>query len=489
VPGISPRRLCLLLFLAALTTLSWSADSRPAVELRWFSAEEGELRQLSLDGASSDLSPSPLMAERWFKPLPDIDVPLLDGGSFALRGDAAGSVLILDFWATWCTPCKDELPLLQTLYDELRGEGLKALAINVQEPVAIALPFAEQLGLTMPLGSYRADLQEAIPFSKLPLVVIIDHWGRMRARWDGYEQGFELKIADFARMLLAEPAPPADEVAELLAGGESLRVDWSRETVGKVAGVTVVPGASGGKEILASVGRSLVLYKADGQTARIWETAQAPGMLRSSPATSTEGYMAVAFRPGSDKLFTLRMPEGIVKSDSAPAPVFDAAPLDPSSMLLATYEGLFDRSGDGEQVERLEGFDGVAAIRLPIVLEMNGRLTWLDPSMNISARTQASADSWRLLANDSAPGEVGVVPMSVNAAVTGRFLKDGEAQAALATADGRLLLVDLESGRQLFHARWTGINDLAVGDLDGDGQDELVVGAGSRLVVLTEVSP
>jgi thiol-disulfide isomerase/thioredoxin len=489
VPGISPHRLCLLLFLAALTTLSWSADSGPAVELLWFSADEGELRRLPLDGAPSGPSPSPLMADRWFKPLPDIDVPLLDGGSFALQGDGAGSVLILDFWATWCTPCRDELPLMQALYDELRGEGLKALAINVQEPVAVALSFAEELGLTIPLGSYRADLQEAIPFSKLPLVVIIDRWGRMRARWDGYEQGFEMKIADIARKFLAEQAPPADEVAELLAGGESLRIRWSRETAGKVAGVTVVPGASGGNEILASVGRSFMLYKADGRTERIWEMEQAPGVLRSSPAAATEGYLAVAFRPGSDKLFTLRMPEGIVNSGTAPAPLFDAAPLDPSSMLLATYEGLFDRSGDGEQVQRLEGFEGVAAISPPIVLEMNGRLTWLDPAMNISARTQATTDAWRLLADDSAPGEVGVVPMSVLAAVTGRFQKDRGAQAAIATADGRLLLVDLESGSHLFDARWSGISDLAAGDLDGDGRDELVVGAGSRLTVLSEVGP
>jgi hypothetical protein len=74
--------------------------------------------------------------------------------------------------------------------------------------------------------------------------------------------------------------------------------------------------------------------------------------------------MAVAFRPGGEKLLILRMPEGIVEIGTSPAPLFDATPLDSSSMLLATYEGLFKASGNGEQVEKLEGFDGTAALRL-----------------------------------------------------------------------------------------------------------------------------
>jgi hypothetical protein len=109
--------------------------------------------------------------------------------------------------------------------------------------------------------------------------------------------------------------------------------------------------------------------------------------------------------------------------------------------------------------------------------------------MKISARTQAAPDGWRLLVDERVPAEAGVVSMEVTAAVTGSFLKDRGVQAALATDDGRLLLVDLPSGKQLFHARWPGISDLAAGDLDGDGRDELVVAAGSRLTVLAEMAP
>jgi thiol-disulfide isomerase/thioredoxin len=476
-----------------------SADRAATLQLRWFSADGKELWGLSLESASIErLESVDLKADRWFKPLPDIDVPLMTGGAFSLRGDGLGNVMILDFWATWCEPCKRELPRLQALHEEMQDRGLKVLAVNVQEPASTALPYAEELGLTMPIASYSEEVEEAIPFSKLPLVILADRWGRMRVRWDGYEEGYELKIADLARRFMEEQKPPSEKVAELLSGKALMRISWSRETTTAVAGLAVVPAAGGGSKLLASVGRSLVSYETGGQTGQIWDTASAPGVPRSSSSAGGAGYMVAAFRPGSEKLTILRMPEGTLENVSSPSPVFDVAPLDASSMLLATYAGLMKMSiGAAEAVSRLEDFDGTAAVRLQgeeeerrvVVLEFGGRLTWMDPAMRISARTQASSDGWRLLTDAGAPDEAGVLPPAATAAVTGNFLKDHGTQGAVATEDGRLLLIDLHSGRELLHARWPDITDLAAGDLDGDGLDELVVAAGSRISVLTAATP
>jgi len=178
VPSVSPHRLGLCLFLFALTTLSWSADPTPGVELRWFSSDGGELWRVPLGDTSTPVrqtAPTPLMAEVWFKPLPDIEVPLMDGGAYSLHDDGAGKVVILDFWATWCAPCKDELPTMQALYMALRDEGLDAIAVNADEPIEVAKPYAMELGLTMPLGSYSKEFKEAFLFSTLPLF----NWWRL----------------------------------------------------------------------------------------------------------------------------------------------------------------------------------------------------------------------------------------------------------------------------------------------------------------------
>lgn len=500
MPNVSLPRLCLALLISALTTLCWSADPTPALELRWFSSVDGEIWKAPLDESAAPArqqSPAALMADSWFKPLPDVVVPLLDGGGYSLHGDGRGKVVILDFWATWCAPCREELPRMQALYDELREQELDALAINAGEPAEIAREYAQALGLAMPVGTYSTEVREAFTFSMLPLVVIADRWGRMRARWDGYEPGYELKIAEVARSFIAEEEPPADKLAETLAAGGLLSAAWSRDLVGHVTGVTVVPGVGDGKRVLASVGRTLALYKPDGQTEEFWETEFDAGRPRALAGADADAYFAVLFHPGSERLVILRLPEGVIERISAPEPIFDAIPLGPSSMLLAAYEGVLQLSADGEQVERLEDFGGASSVGLlgegdggrAIALEFGGRLSWLDPSNESAARIQTSEDGWRLLAHESLPGEAGIVPMAVTAAVTGSFLKEGSAQAALATSEGRLLLVDLESGRQLYHALWPEISDLASGDLDGDGRDELVVASGSRLSVLTSASP
>jgi hypothetical protein len=386
---------------------------------------------------------------------------------------------------------------MQALYDDLREKGLDAIAINAEQPAETAREYARALGLAMPIGTYSGEVKEAFHLSVLPLVIIADRWGRMRARWDGYESGYELKIEELARSFIAEEEPPTAKLAESLSGGSLLRADWSRELYGNISGVTVLPGAGGGERVLASVGRSLILYKPDGQTEKLWDTDFVPGILRASAAIDSDDYFVVGFHPGGERLTLLHMPEGVIEQIYSPEPVFDAIPLGPSRILLAANEGVLELSRDGEEIERLEGYGGASSVGLigegdegrTIVLEFGGRLSWLDPSNESSARIQTSDDGWRLLVHESRPGEAGIVPMAVTAVVAGNFLRGSSTQAALATAEGRLLLIDLDTGRQSYHALWPEIIDLASGDLDGDGLDELIVASGSRLSVLTAGSP
>jgi len=84
------------------------------------------------------------------QPAPDFALRTVDGELRRLS-DLRGKVVWVNFWATWCAPCKKELPDIQALYDERRADGLEVVAINVKEDAADARAFFEARGLTLPL--------------------------------------------------------------------------------------------------------------------------------------------------------------------------------------------------------------------------------------------------------------------------------------------------------------------------------------------------
>jgi thiol-disulfide isomerase/thioredoxin len=83
-------------------------------------------------------------------PAPNVSLIALDGGSHDLSQDR-GKVVLLNFWATWCIPCRTEMPELQGLADDLQGESFAMLTIDLQEDVATIGPFRRELGLRLPV--------------------------------------------------------------------------------------------------------------------------------------------------------------------------------------------------------------------------------------------------------------------------------------------------------------------------------------------------
>jgi cytochrome c-type biogenesis protein len=80
----------------------------------------------------------------------DFTLTLLDGSEASLS-DYRGSFVFLNFWATWCPPCREEMPSMQALYEELADEGLEILAVNVLESRETAAEFVEAEGFTYPV--------------------------------------------------------------------------------------------------------------------------------------------------------------------------------------------------------------------------------------------------------------------------------------------------------------------------------------------------
>ena len=76
-----------------------------------------------------------------------------------------GKVIILNFWATWCGPCKVEIPGFVELYNKYKPQGLEVLGVSVDDPVSKLKPFAPQLKINYPLlvGDWRDDVKKAYP--------------------------------------------------------------------------------------------------------------------------------------------------------------------------------------------------------------------------------------------------------------------------------------------------------------------------------------
>ncbi len=118
-------------------------------------------------------------AVRIGSPAPDFELESLAGEKVRLS-DLRGSVVIVNFWATWCEPCKEEMPLFQARYG-LYAPELKILAIDFAEPVKDVQAFTEKYGLTFNiLLDSRAMVQEMYQVRGYPTTYIIDKDGIVR---------------------------------------------------------------------------------------------------------------------------------------------------------------------------------------------------------------------------------------------------------------------------------------------------------------------
>jgi peroxiredoxin len=115
----------------------------------------------------------------------DFSVKDLSGASVSLRS-LRGHVVLVNFWATWCSPCKEEMPLLQAYYDQHKGNGFVLVGINVSDDVEDAKAFIEQQGYTFPIWSDPpGNVLIQLRINGLPASLVVDADGRLVKRWVG----------------------------------------------------------------------------------------------------------------------------------------------------------------------------------------------------------------------------------------------------------------------------------------------------------------
>ena len=139
------------------------------------------------------------------QPTPDFHVlNLQTGDSVSLKKDYQGSVTLVNIWATWCVPCRAEMPAMQELYDSLGPQGFKIAAISIDEgnPEDV-IAFTRKLGLTFDILHDRDGLvQEQYQTTGVPESFLLDRRGILVKRVIGaHDWGSPANRSTVARLL------------------------------------------------------------------------------------------------------------------------------------------------------------------------------------------------------------------------------------------------------------------------------------------------
>jgi peroxiredoxin len=135
---------------------------------------------------------------------PDFTLRTLDGQKLRL-GEQRGQVVLVNFWATWCGPCRQEMPHLNKLYEKYKSSGFVLLGVNVDDDTRQAAGVADKLGVKFPvLPDADKRVSRQYDLSAMPSTVLIDRDGKVRYLHRGYQSGYEDTYDKQIRELLKE---------------------------------------------------------------------------------------------------------------------------------------------------------------------------------------------------------------------------------------------------------------------------------------------
>jgi peroxiredoxin len=136
--------------------------------------------------------------------VPAITLSRADGGTFSSAALRGKSPLVISFFATWCGPCREELPHLIDLYQKHRAEGLQVVSITIEDADTVRR-FAKEEKVPFPL-LIDADhsISQRFNVASIPMTVVLDKHGRAAGLMEGYSEEQSDQIARLVEQLLKE---------------------------------------------------------------------------------------------------------------------------------------------------------------------------------------------------------------------------------------------------------------------------------------------
>ena len=137
-------------------------------------------------------------------PAPDFALKSSTGENLRLS-EYRGDVVMINFWATWCGPCRQEMPLLDELYTRYERVGFSLLGVNIDDDSRRAMDMISELGVHFPvLFDNRKEVSKLYEVDAMPVTVLVDREGYVRYVHHGYKPGYEQQYLDEIRSLLRE---------------------------------------------------------------------------------------------------------------------------------------------------------------------------------------------------------------------------------------------------------------------------------------------
>ena len=136
--------------------------------------------------------------------LPEISFFDLNDQKVTTLADLKGNVVFLNFWATWCHPCRKELPLLQKIAQAHSGEKVKVITVNLDGKAALVRNFLEKYHLNLPVYRVKPETIRALGLNSVPVNIVLDKNGEVVATWAGMAMDFEKKVNALIEDLTSE---------------------------------------------------------------------------------------------------------------------------------------------------------------------------------------------------------------------------------------------------------------------------------------------
>ena len=135
---------------------------------------------------------------------PDFSLPARSGSTLSLD-QFKGQVVMINFWASWCGPCRTEMPLLESIYKKYNRMGFTLLGVNVEPNSQAANDWLKATPVSFPI-LYDTDskVSKLYDVAGMPSTVIIDRTGKLRVLHRGYKPGDENEYMDSIRALIRE---------------------------------------------------------------------------------------------------------------------------------------------------------------------------------------------------------------------------------------------------------------------------------------------